>query len=231
MDQSFWAKRMGRGRRSRTARVLSLGASFGLLGSLGSLGCGGRTGDSGGTCESVVGCGGDITGNWDVTAICNRIPDSTTMMTPLSPCDAVAQRGLVATSFSSSDATFQFTGDTFVQGGTTNIDTTLVFSDACLATKGLGSASSDTCTFLEGTLRFRSVACSPDSGTCRCTVSDTDANESGSYGVTGSQIFLNGSKSGRYCVKGDRAIFSIGSNQAPGIEARYSLRRRLVQSP
>lgn len=207
------------------------------IAALGIPGCGGRTDGTEGFCDSLVGCGGDLRGSWEITAICARVIDGPSVMSGLPACDATVRHALDVTTAAPKDATIGFTQTGYAQTGTTSIDTTYVFTDACLAARGLGQSSGEVCSALQATMlatgsssvdqtQFTFVHCTADSGTCICQVAGERAfNVSGTYRAQGSQLFFDGNVADGddYCVQGRRAVITMVSN---GMRERYTLKRR-----
>lgn len=239
MEQS-----LGRGsssRRRRRHEQRSRAARFGIwatavvLISLGSVGCGGRT-DQAAACSPLAGCGGDLTGTWDVTSMCVRVLDGAEVPSAVPECEPVSRHALDVAVIIPKDMTVTFTKDTYFRSGTASLDTSYVFTDACLAADGYDVASADTCDQvglgIQGGTNFSGfnfapsvITCRLDSASCVCEVSgDVTLGDSGPYRVSDSQIFFDGQATGgTYCSRNDRALISTDSTST---NDRMGLKRR-----
>lgn len=226
MEQS-----LGRGSSVRFG-IWAKAVSFALLGSVG---CGGRT-DQAAACSPLTGCGGDLVGTWDVTSMCVRVLDGAVVPSARPQCEPVSRHALDIAVIVPTDMTATFTKDTYFRSGTATLDTSYVFTDACLAADGYDVASAATCDQVGLGIQSGSnfsgfnfaptvVNCRLDSASCVCQVSgDVTVSDSGSYRVQDSQIFFDGQATGgTYCSRNDRALISTDSTSTNN---RMGLKRR-----
>jgi hypothetical protein len=222
MEQS-----LGRGNSSRREERprgprVALWATAVVFASL-ALGCGGRT-DQAPTCSPLTGCGGDLVGTWDVTSLCIRVQDGAEVPSAYPECEPVGRHALDVAVIVPKDLTATFSKDTYFRSGTATLDTSYVFTDACLAVKSYDVASAETCDQVGLELQSGSslsglnltptvVTCRLDSASCVCQLSgDVSINDSGSYRVSGSEIFFDGQATGgTYCSRNGRALISTNS--------------------
>lgn len=209
----------------RAVRACVWATTF-VVASLASVGCGGRT-DQAAACSAVTGCGGDLVGTWDVTSMCVRVLDGAEVPSAVAECEPVSRHALDVAVIVPKDITATFTKDTYFRSGTATLDTSYVFTDACLAADGYDVASAATCdqvglgiqggsSFSGFTFSPAVVTCRLDSASCVCQVSgDVTVNDSGSYRVSGPSISFDGQTTpGTYCSGNDRALISTDSTSA-----------------
>jgi len=223
MEQSMERGRARSQRKSRVRWPVPV-ATAAVVAWLGCLGCGGRTDHQAPTCSAVTGCGGDLSGTWDVTSMCARVLDGAVLPSAVPECEPVTRHALDVAVVIPKNVTIAFSKNTYSRSGTATLDTSYVFTDACLAATGYPVASADTCMQvgfgIQGRSSFNgfnfepsSVTCRLDSASCVCQVSgDVLVNDSGTYRVSGSEIFFDGqATSGTYCANNDRAVISVDS--------------------
>jgi hypothetical protein len=184
--------------------------------------CGGDSGGSGGSC-SISGCGGDIKGTWDVTAMCSNVSAAATPMTGIAACDAGLKAAIAGAKTIPMDLQLTFTDTTYSIAGNFQVAFHYTFTKECLAAQSV-TASASTCSQIASSMSGSGIngTCAASGGACACDVTEAqplNANEP--YTVSGTMLTL-GSSSGPYCVTGDTAQFSGGAN---GFSGALTLKR------
>jgi hypothetical protein len=190
-------------------------------------------GSSSGSCGKVQPCGGDVVGDWNISAACvdNAVAN---MELPFEcPGAMVRVTGLNV----SGTATFT-AGLTYTRTQTMSGSVQMTFAPSCLAMEGI----TPTCAQIDAILQlqlaqqpgtFQSASCS-GSATCTCsftTVPETQS-DSGTYVTSGNTLTLTSSAGAvdadQYCVQGNELhIPEVDMTMAMGtIQADTVLTRR-----
>ena len=162
-------------------------------------GAGGSGGSSGDACTKVSGCGGDIVGEWKVSASCAEPPD----LKELCPTATVE---LTNTKVS---GTASFKSDmNFSWSVTASANATLVFPADCLSSGGKMVTCQEVQDLLKVDPSAKNITCSSSDGGCKCeNPYNSEDMTSGTYSVSGSTVMLTiGSNKGTadFCVKGGK---------------------------
>jgi hypothetical protein len=199
---------------SRVLLVVALLAIWGV-------GCGSNSsagGSSGATCEAVTACGGDLTGDWKVIAVC---VDQTSLDAQAKQiCDS-ASVALVSPKVTGSIA---YKADkTFTQTAST-ADATAEFTLAASCLKQ-GSATF-TCDEVQAELNPDAAApattcVAASGGGCKCSAKVHESSmSSGTYALSGTSVTLTAGtdiEKQDYCVKGDKLyLLPTADSALPG---------------
>lgn len=211
-----WLKRTG-----------GLGAALCLLAGL--AGCGGDSGSSGPNACAITGCGGDIKGTWDITAVCAQVSSSSLPSTGVAACDAVARSAVETAQVTPMNAQITFTDTGYMETGTAELKFHYVYTKACLTAQGGSGASEGACNAIQSASMGQGLnaTCQLAGETCVCDASETiSMSESGTYSVQGTSLSMGmlqgASDTSPFCVKGDTAEISSGNAMFSG---RMSLKK------
>lgn len=170
------------------------------------LGCGGddsgsSSGDSpmqlekaDGTCNSVSGCGGDLTGNWAVEDACFQVLEQPTV----DGCPGAT----LTVKLDDKSGTWSF------KDGSFNADFTLIGRSVLhvpASCRTINGTMHDCSEFNDTTSDGLPLTCSMlSSGDCACSIPESSNTKgNGMYTATGSKLDLGGQAALQYCVKGD----------------------------
>jgi hypothetical protein len=166
----------------------------------------GRTGGSWGTggnedpgdvdCSTFVACGGDLTGTWNISSLCEDLSED--------PMQTACASGWISYDFTA-NGTYTFGADrTFSTSGTIDPSATIFWPASCLA--GYTSCDSLAASMEASGTSGQSVTCTGSTSlSCLCdmTMPAQPLNGSGTYTVSGSTLTLStGDGSMSFCVQG-----------------------------
>jgi hypothetical protein len=185
--------------------------------------CGGDSSSASNRC-GISGCGGDIKGTWDVTAICVSASGLMIQSSGVAACDAVGRAAADNAKVNPMPMTITFTDTEYTLSGTAQFEFQFVYTKACLTAQGGSGATQATCNALQMGLGNNGLngTCMLSGETCVCNVTETMAvNEQQTYHVDGTNL-VTSNESSPFCVKGDTAQFSSANSQIGG---SFSLKR------
>lgn len=185
------------------------GAVLGALLVLTAAGCGrdGENGQSDAYVEPcpVSGCGGDITGTWDVTGLCVHMTSQ--VMTGIPECDAASKAAFESAKVVPASARIVFADASYTESGTARVTLHYVYTNTCLNQQSGLNASADTCNEVQTNLvgAGQPAECALKSETCACDLTqEIPLSQSGSYTVKGSVLSMD-DELNPFCVHGDAA--------------------------
>jgi hypothetical protein len=207
---------------SRAGVFAALGCAFYVTA------CGGDS-SSANAC-GISGCGGDIKGTWDVTAVCVSTSGISIQSSGVAACDAVGQEAAKNAKVNPMPMMITFTDTDYTLSGTAQFEFKFVYTKACLTAQGGGGATQSICNALQMGLTNNGLTgtCMLSGETCVCDVTQNMAvNQQETYHVDGTKL-VTAKESSPFCVMGDTAQFSSSNSQIGG---SFSLKRAAAQTP
>jgi hypothetical protein len=199
------------------ASVIVTSVVFALL----QVGCGGNGGGAAGSggsstagsgaasaaCDKVNACGGDMVGEWKMTAACADPPKATTL------CDAATAVVGAATV----TGTASYKGDmTFTLMGMVDATATLTLPASCLMQGGKTLTCSQIQTILATDPTAKLISCTASGTGCKClNPYHSVLNNTGTYSVSGSMVTLTIGKdkaTADFCAKDNKLHLAITSS-------------------
>src|SRR5262245_6463346 len=98
----------------------------------------------------VSGCGGDIEGTWDVTAMCVQLTGQ--VVTGLAACDAASKKAFDSARVVPVRAQLVFADGSYTQSGTARAELQYTYTNECLLAQSGVTASVETCDEIETNL-------------------------------------------------------------------------------
>ncbi len=160
-------------------------------------------GGSSGSCGKVAPCGGDVVGNYNITAACLTLAS---MEMPLEGCPGatvnVGKIGVSGTASFNADMTYSMTETLTASASETIPASCLMMNGITLTCQQLDQAIQQL--VAENPDVYQSAHCVGSSAcTCSFTVAPQTMTESGTYTTSGTTLTLSGGGGGEYCVQGN----------------------------
>lgn len=161
------------------------------------------------TCPALTACGGSLSGTWDYKGAC--IDNAVSKLKGDCPTADIQNAMGTVQGF------VKFEGTTVLRSLTSSITATVVLPPAC--------TSGASCSTVQAMLP-PGTTCTGTSGTCHCTVTNTDSiSDSDTYSLQGNKLVTGGGGQYDYCVSGNTLKYT-DTDKYPQYHGTFSLTKR-----